>query len=113
MQPEDRIRILHMVEAAEAALDFAAGRQRTDLDSDRMLTFALVRAVEVLGEAAGKVSGEIRVHFPEVPWALIVAMRNRLVHAYFDINRDILWATVQDELPVLLPLLRGILGSSP
>lgn len=59
MRAEDRIRLLHMTEAAEAALSFVAGRQRGDLDSDQMLQFAVVRAVEVMGEAANKVSEEI------------------------------------------------------
>lgn len=91
MQDEDRIRLLHMVEAAETAQDFISGRKREDLDTDRMLLFALVRAIELIGEAAGRVSESTRAAASDVPWALIVSMRNRLIHAYFDIDRDILW----------------------
>ena len=81
----------HMVDACEAAARFAHGRSRGDLDSDEMLRFALVRAVEIVGEAAGAVSPEGKAALP-VPWRWqIVGMRNRLVHAYFDINLDILW----------------------
>lgn len=109
MQPEDRVRILHMIEATEAALGFVAGRQRADLDDDTMLRFALVRAVEVIGEAAGRVSADARATAPSIPWSLIVAMRNRLVHAYFAIDHDILWRTATDELPALLPTLRALL----
>ena len=56
MQREDRVRVLHMIEATETALEFVSGQQRADLDSDRMLLFALVRAIEVIGEAAGRLS---------------------------------------------------------
>jgi len=109
MQPDDRVRILHMIEAAEAALGFVAGRQRVDLDTDQMLLFALVRAIEIVGEAAGRVSPEARASAPTIPWSLIVATRNRLIHAYFDIDRDILWHTVTVELPALLAALRALL----
>ena len=60
MQPEDAVRVRHMIEAAEAVQSFIAGRRRIDLDSDRMLLFALVRAIEIIGEAASKLSPEAR-----------------------------------------------------
>ena len=109
MQPEDAIRIQHMIEAAEAARGFIAGRQRTDLDSDRMLLFALVRAIEIIGEAASKLSPDARAAMPSVPWASVVAMRHRLVHAYFDVDSTIVWKTATEELPPLLSLLRAAL----
>lgn len=71
-----------------------------------MLLFALTRAIEILGEAASKISEEARAELPLIPWSRIVAMRNRLVHAYFDIDRNILWRTATEELPELLRLLR-------
>lgn len=109
MRPEDRVRVLHMLEAAEAIAAFIAGRDRTALDADRMLLFALVRAVEVLGEAASRMSSETRLAVPAVPWSMITAMRNRLVHAYFDIDRDILWKTAAEEIPALCPLLKEMI----
>src|SRR6516164_5868427 len=78
MRPDDRVRIRHMIEAAEAAQRFIANRQRADLDTDEMLLFALVRAAEIIGEAASKVSDETRRTMPSVPWQQIVSMRNRL-----------------------------------
>lgn len=108
MQPDDRVRILHMIEMTETALGFIIDRQRTDLDTNPMLLFALVRAIEVIGEAAGRVSAETRALAPSIPWSLIVAMRNRLIHAYFDVDRDILWRTASEELPALLPILRAL-----
>lgn len=99
-----------MVEAAETAVAFLSNRQRPDLDSDRMLLFALVRAIEVVGEGASKVSEDLRSAAPAVPWGLIVSMRNRLIHAYFEIDRDILWRTATEEIPELLPRLRVLIS---
>jgi uncharacterized protein with HEPN domain len=96
-----------MVEAAENAERFIVGKRRADLDIDPMLLFALVRAIEIIGEAASKVSAAQRAASAAVPWTAIVAMRNRLVHAYFDIDRDIVWKTVTEEIPPLrLQLLK-------
>jgi len=69
MPPEDAIRIRHMIDAAETAQRFAAGRQRDGLDADQMLLFALVRAIEIIGEAASRVTQETRAATPTVPWA--------------------------------------------
>jgi uncharacterized protein with HEPN domain len=99
-----------MIEAAEQALSFTRGRTPADLDSDAMLRMALTRTVEIVGEAAAQVSAAGRQELPDVPWAQIVGMRNRLVHAYFDINRNILWDTVQLALPQLLKQLKAGVG---
>ena len=108
MRVEDAVRIRHMIDAAKLAQGFVAGRARADLDQDEMLRFALVHAVQVIGEAASKVSPECRLALPAVPWAAITGMRNRLVHAYFDIETDLLWGTVQKDLADLLAELNAI-----
>ncbi len=97
-----------MIEAAEAACAFVSGRTRGDLDTDRMLAFALARAIEVVGEAAGRVSAPTRETETDIPWSRIVSMRNRLIHAYFDIDHEVVWQTATVELPRLLPLLRAL-----
>jgi len=112
MPPEDRARISHMIEAIEAATQFVSGRPRSDLDSDQMLRFALVRAIEIVGEAASRISEPTRKIGAEIPWPLMVAMRNRRIHAYFDIDHDTLWKTVTEELPALLPKLRDTLTTN-
>jgi uncharacterized protein with HEPN domain len=109
MQPDDLTRIRHMFEAAENALGFISRKNRADLDTDPMLLFALVRAIEVIGEAASRVSAEQRAASPTLPWSAIVAMRNRLIHAYFDIDRDIVWRTVTEEIPSLRSQLLQLL----
>lgn len=107
MLPSDAIRIRHMIEAAETAQQFVEGRQRSDLDADQMLLFALIRAVEVIGEAASKVTPATRSAMPSVPWPAIVSMRNRLIHVYFEIDRDVVWKTATEEVPLLLSRLLG------
>jgi len=107
MRPDDVVRLRHMIEAGQTIAQFIIDRQRDDLDRDQMLLFALVRAVEIIGEAAAKVSLETRAAVPSVPWQAIISMRNRLIHAYFDVDPDILWATVSQEIPSLLVLLQA------
>jgi uncharacterized protein with HEPN domain len=112
MRRDDEIRIRHMIEAAEACERFVAGRNRTDLELNLMLRFALIRAAEVFGEAASKVSLETRGSEPSIPWREVVSMRNRLIHAYFDIDHDVLWKAATEEIPPLLITLRKILRSN-
>lgn len=85
----DRDRIQHMIEAALQAMAFVRCRERGDLDTDMQLRLALLRALEILGEAASRVSAETREANPQIPWREVVSTRNRLIHAYFDIDLDI------------------------
>jgi uncharacterized protein with HEPN domain len=110
MNPRDRVRLQHLVDALNAAIRFTQGRDRGDLDSDEMLLFALVRAVEIAGEAANQVTAETRAQLPDLPWSSMIGMRNRLVHAYFDINRDMLWSTLTEAAPPLAERLKNVLG---
>lgn len=98
-----------MVEVAENACCFISGKTRADFDTDPMLLFAIVRAIEIIGEAASRVSAEQRAATPQVPWNTIVAMRNRLIHAYVDIDRDIVWKPVTEEIPPLRSQLLQVL----
>lgn len=111
MPPEDRVRIGDMVQSAETACGFISGRSRADLDTDQMLVFALVRAIEIVGEAASKVSFATRRAAVDIPWDLIIAMRNRLIHGYSSINHDLVWKTATEEIPELLPKLRYLLAT--
>lgn len=113
MRDEDRVRIQHMIDSIESIQRFVKGREEKDLGSDEMLLFAIVRAIEILGEAAGKIGDDTRTRAPSVPWSAIVAMRNRLIHGYFDIDTEIVWKTVTIELPAIEPALRALLGEVP
>ena len=116
MRRDDGIRLRHMLDAAREAVSFARGRTRDDLDKDRQLVLAVVKDIEIVGEAATRVSEPTRRRLPELPWERIVGMRNRLVHAYFDINLDIVWKTIGEDLPELISLLEPAIppeSSSP
>lgn len=108
MHADDLVRIRHMIGAAESVARFVAGRRRKDLDDDEMLRLALIRAVEIIGEAASHVSTETREALSEIPWKEVIGMRHRLIHAYFDVDGDILWKTAQDAVPPLLRQLQMI-----
>ncbi len=112
MLPEDRVRLLHMRDAAREAIGFAAGRTRDDLETDRQLLLAIVKDVEIVGEAASRLGAEFRSAHPELPWKAIVAMRNRLIHAYFDVDRDIVWNTVAVDLPFVIRAIETMLEGS-
>jgi len=107
---DDRNRLEHILEATKEAIHFSDGKNRADLDTDKQLARALERVVEIIGEAATNVSPETRRNFPEIPWNQMRGMRNRLVHAYYNINLDYLWDTVSGELPGLLKVIRDILA---
>lgn len=106
---DDLVRLRHMVDTAREAISFTRGRTRQDLDTDRMLVLALVQCMAIIGEAASRITAEFQQRYPQVPWADIIGMRNRLIHAYFDVNLDILWNTVQEDLPPLMTQLEAIL----
>ncbi|WP_297478454.1 DUF86 domain-containing protein [Ferrovum sp.] len=108
MHDEDRVRLLHMIEAAESVVQFISGRERSDLDQDKMLLFAVLRAIEVIGEAANRITEETRTAYRIIPWKAIIGMRNRLIHAYFDINTQTVWETATVEIPAILPQLQAI-----
>lgn len=76
-----------------------------------MLRFALVRAMEIIGEASARVSAEVRNSEPSIPWREAVDIRNRLIHAYFDIDLDILWRTALDDIPALFKSLDTLLNA--
>jgi uncharacterized protein with HEPN domain len=98
-----------MLDAAQQAGAFIQNQRREDLDNDLKLAWALVKAIEIIGEAAYQISPETRLQVPEIPWDKVVGMRHRLVHAYFDIDLDILWKTVMDGLPPLIVALKACL----
>jgi uncharacterized protein with HEPN domain len=109
MRQPDATRLRHMIEAADTVARLVEKRRREDLDLDQTLALALTRAIEIFGEAASRTSAELQVATPQVPWSEIIGMRNRLVHAYFDIDHDIVWKAATEEIPALLPPLRALL----
>ncbi|MEL6325949.1 MAG: HepT-like ribonuclease domain-containing protein [Cyanobacteria bacterium J06626_23] len=91
-----------MLEAAKEIINLMEGRNRQSLDEDRMLELSVVRLIEIIGEAAANISSDKRQQLSQIPWRDIVSMRNRIVHAYFDIDLKIVWKTIHEDLPALL-----------
>jgi len=99
-----------MLDHAREAVDMARGRKRADLDRDRQLNLALVRLLEIVGEAANRVPQEQRARIAAVPWSQIVGLRNRLIHGYDEVDFDILWRIVTLDLPRLIEALEKALS---
>ena len=110
LSQRDRVRLDHMLEHAREAITLTRGKTRADLDSDRVLNLALVRLLEIVGEAAGRVSEENRALHPEIPLPQIVGLRNRLIHGYDSVDFDILWQIVIQDLPPLVAALKDIIS---
>ncbi len=91
-----------MLDAAREAMSFLTGRTANDLRTNRMFLLAVVKEIEIIGEAASRVSEETKKTLPNISWPKIVAMRNRLIHAYADVDLSVLWLTLTVALPELI-----------
>ena len=112
MPPSDLVRLQHMLDAAREAVVFGTGRAAADLRKDRVLTLALVKCIEIVGEAASKMTVETRAAHAGIPWTDIVGMRNRLIHAYFDVDVERVCDTITADLPPLITQLEQILAGA-
>lgn len=110
--PEDEALLRDMLAHARLAVASVADREREDLDSDLILAAALERFIEVIGEAASKVSADTRATAPQIPWRQIVGMRNRLVHGYASVDHDIVWDVVSGDLARVIDALEELLPST-
>lgn len=108
MSKDDLVRLRHMQDSAKEAVELIQGKSRSDLDTNRVLSLALVRLLEILGEAANRVTTATRQENPNIPWSQIVSLRHRLIHGYDTINLDILWKILTDDLPLLIAQLEKI-----
>jgi uncharacterized protein with HEPN domain len=104
----DEIRLRHMLDAARKVATLVRGKSRSILDQDEVLALALVRLVEIIGEAATGTSAAVRIANPLIPWHAMSAARNRLIHGYFDVDYDILWQILTVSVPELIAQLEKI-----
>lgn len=95
---------------AQEAVKIAEEKTRADLDADRLLNLALTRLVEIIGEAANRVPEYVQTKYPQLPWLQMIGARNRLIHGYDNVDFDILWAIIKNDLPDLIVQLQKILG---
>jgi uncharacterized protein with HEPN domain len=106
---DDSLRLRHMLTHAREAVEMSQHRQRADLETDRMLELSLVRLLEIVGEAASRVSRQTQERFASLPWPDIVGLRNRLIHGYDQVDHDILWDIIREDLPPLIAELERVL----
>ena len=104
----DLVRLRHMLDYAREAISLTGGRTREDLDQDRLLQLGMVRLIEIIGEAAARVTRETQAPYPHIPWLQITGMRNRLIHGYDSVDYNILWQTIKVDLPSLVADLEQI-----
>ena len=107
MQPEDKIRLTHMLDAAQKAVEFGKGKNEAVLAKDEKLTLAIVRLLEIVGEAAKNVSEETRNQSLDIPWKDIAGTRDRLIHGYFDVDLTLLARSSQKTSPISSPVLKS------
>ena len=107
---EDTVRLRHMLDAAKKIVEYTGSVQRADLDKDEKLALAIVRLLEIIGEAAKTVSTDFRRKHPSIPWREIAGIRDRLIHGYYDIDFDIVWKIVSIDLPPLITHLEKALS---
>jgi len=103
------LRIRDILDSIEAIRQYTAGMDFEAFRADRRTVDAVVHNIAVIGEAAGNVSADVRNARPEIPWQLMRDFRNVVIHRYFGIDRKIVWDTIQNDLPALVPTLRKLL----
>lgn len=109
-QRDDQVYIGHMVDTANKAIDFVTGLSREDFDNNEQLRLAVTHLLQIIGEAARRVSLDFRNIHPEIPWKAIVGMRSKVVHDYLNVDEDVVWDTVKNDLaPLVLELEKLLL----
>lgn len=106
---EDRTRIQHMLDAAERIVAFTDGLSKEQFLEDEKLHLAVTRLFEILGEAANNISDDLQEKYNDVPWREIAGVRNRLIHGYFDVDLNIVWQIIKQDIPPLISNLHYIL----
>ena len=110
-QRDDRVYVGHMIDTASKAIGFVEGLSREDFDNNELLRLSLTHLLQIIGEAARRVSPDFRSVYPTVPWKAVVGMRSKVVHDYLDVDEDVVWDTVKNDLPFLIVELEKIMSN--
>ena len=110
MQKDDLVYVGHMLDKAREAVDLVKGKDRSDYNSEPAIRYALAHLLQIIGEAARRISQDFCKSHPEIPWKALVGMRHKVVHDYTSVDEDVVWDTVQQELPPLIKSLERIVN---
>jgi len=109
MKKDDNIFLAHILESIELIESFLKGKNRNSFDKSRQLQDAVYHRLEIVGEAANNLSEKFKKENLHVDWSLAIAMRNKLIHEYFGIDKDVVWGTVKKDLPNLKKEIKKLL----
>lgn len=109
MKKDDTVYLYHVLDAIDLIEEYTDEMSENEFLSNSMARDAVVRQIEIIGEAARNISDEFRDLHPNVPWGKMIGIRNKIIHEYFNVNFSIVWDTVQDDLPDLKIIIRSVL----
>ncbi len=111
MKKDDSIYLRHIIDAFIQIENYTDGVSHDDFFNNRLLQDAVIRQLEIMGEAARNLSEDLRDKYPQIPWRQMIGLRNRMIHAYFNVNLQIIWEIVQGDLPDLKREMKCILNN--
>ena len=100
-------------QAARKALEFVEGVAYEDFLADEKTVYAVVRALEIVGEAAKRIPQDIRDRYPQIPWRSMAGIRDKLIHDYVNVSLEVVWKTLSEDLPTLLPMIERVIDEMP
>jgi uncharacterized protein with HEPN domain len=109
MKRDDTVYLHHILDPIESIEEYTKGMSENEFLSDSMAHDAVVRQIEIIGEAARNVSDQFQNKYPKLPWAKMIGIRNKIIHEYFNVNFAIVWDTIKDDLPLLKKSIKKIL----
>ena len=109
MSKSDSIYIEHIIDSGNKIITFLEDKTKEAFDSDEKLRLAVIHLLQIIGEAAGRISKEFCHKHPEIPWKAIIGMRNKVVHDYLGVDENIVWDTATNELPQLINKLEKLI----
>jgi len=109
MKKDDTVYLRHILDAIDLIEEYTNEMSENEFLSNLMARDAVVRQIEIIGEAARNISDEFRDSYPKVPWRKMIGIRNKIIHEYFNVDFSIVWDTVQDDLPDLKNIIRSML----
>jgi len=109
MERDDTVYLRHVIDASERISEYLKGVTKLRFETNHLLQDGIIRQLEIIGEAIKRVSKDVRVIYPEVPWQDIAGMRDKLIHDYFGVDIETVWLTAHDDIPRLKQQIEGIL----